>query len=131
MTNQQRYLNVKSRDIIDVSAFLLLSFYCLRTGNLQITRLISLAYLVESTDKTISTGKTMSTDKIQFTDSVEFIEAEPQKYHRHLQLSEMFQEQQWVLQRCHCLYQANHAGFATSTPLFRASNAQFAQGKEL
>lgn len=125
MTNQQRYLNVKSRDIIDVSAFLLLSFYCLRTGNLQITWLISFAYLAEPTDKT------MSTDKIQFTDSVEFIEAAPQKYHRHLQLSEMFQEQQWVLQRCHCLYQANHAGFATSTPLFRASNAQFAQGKEL
>lgn len=125
MINQQRYLNVKSRDIIDVSAFLLLSFYCLRTGNLQITWLISFAYLAEPTDKT------MSTDKIQFTDSVEFIEAEPQKYHRHLQLSEMFQEQQWVLQRCHCLYQANHAGFATSTPLFRASNAQFAQGKEL
>ena len=125
MTSQQRYLNVKSRDIIDVSAFLLLSFYCLRTGNLQITWLINFAYLAEST------GKTMSTDKIQFTDSVEFIEAAPQKYHRHLQLSEMFQEQQWVLQRCHCLYQANHAGFATSTPLFRASNAQFAQGKEL
>lgn len=125
MTSQQRYLNVKSRDIIDVSAFLLLSFYCLRTGNLQITWLINFAYLAESTDKT------MSTDKIQFTDSVEFIDAAPQKYHRHLQLSEMFQEQQWVLQRCHCLYQANHAGFATSTPLFRASNAQFAQGKEL
>ncbi len=125
MTSQQRYLNVKSRDIIDVSAFLLLSFYCLRTGNLQITWLINFAYLAEST------GKTMSTDKIQFTDSVEFIDAAPQKYHRHLQLSEMFQEQQWVLQRCHCLYQANHAGFATSTPLFRASNAQFAQGKEL
>ncbi|SBS63236.1 hypothetical protein VHE8714_01643 [Vibrio splendidus] len=131
MTNQQRYLNVKSRDIIDVSAFLLLSFVFLTNRESINTWRLCLAYLAESTDETMSTGKIMSTDKIQFTDSAEFIEAEPQKYHRHLQLSEMFQEQQWVLQRCHCLYQANHAGFATSTPLFRASNAQFAQGKEL